>query len=660
MRARATVDARPRPWRRRALLTLWLLGSVGILARAGQIQVVQSVEWSERARQQHQESSLIPAARGSVLDREGRPLSVTRERVRVYVAPTEVADLDEVQEALVASLGVTKARARALATRGRGWNGAGLHAPSVREQLDGLRGVHLEFEFERYSPHLDLARGALGVVLEGEGRGGIEQIFDEHLRGLPGRQIVARDHEGNAIPGEQYTVEAPRSGGEVVLTLDTELQEIAQAALLEAVATHDAHGGDVVITDPYTGEILALFSTQDGYHGALSAVTTSFEPGSTLKPFTVAALLENDLATMSDTVDVGDGRWVTETGRVITDIQTKGVLTLREALQESSNIGIAKLGARMSPGQQYEALRDFGLGVSTGSGLPGEASGVLRRPSEWSALSAASLAYGYEIAVTPLQMVMAYGALANGGVLMEPRLVREIREADGSVLERFEPRVVRQVISEETARDVGKALESVVTEGTGSLARVGAHRVAGKSGTARFSSGGGYVAGEYSSSFVGYFPAGAPQLVVFVKLDRPRGDDYYGGAIAAPVTRATMEAALAAVPSSLSLSGILAVQDAPPVRPAPLSPAFASRPGPVLPPVGQDLGDSPSERADGRVPVPDLSGYSAREAIRHLHRFGLRVAQVGLGEVNGSTPPAGSWLMPGDTVRLRYRGHTYE
>jgi cell division protein FtsI (penicillin-binding protein 3) len=676
---------RPHPWRRGVVLGGWLICVAAVVARAGQIQVVQADAWSARAENQHRRTLKVPAPRGPVYDRNGEPLSVTRERVRVNVAPGEVRDVESLELLLVDALGLTPSRARQQVASDRKWNVLGTYPVAVRDRLQGVAGVHLDRVFQRYSPVRDLARGVLGVVIEEDGLGGVEQAFDRHLRGTPGSQVVARDFRGDPIPGEVVIVEAPEAGGEVVLTIDTDLQEIAQAGLLEAIDQHDARGGDVLITDPYSGEILALFSTRDGHNGALSAVNTPFEPGSTLKPFTVAGLLENGLATMNDIVDAENGRWEAPGGRTLTDTHTKGLMTLRDALRESSNIGVAKMAARLSPRQQYENLRDFGFGTLTGIDLPGEVSGTLRRPDRWTELSPASLAIGYEMSVTPLQMAMAYGALANGGLLMQPRLIREIRAPDGSTVAAFEPQVIRRVIDPGTAASVGRALEDVVTEGTGSLARLGTFRVAGKSGTARFSSNGGYVGGDYSSTFVGYFPADKPQLVVFVKLDRPSNGGYYGGAVAAPVTRTTMEAALAAAPQTLRL-GPLATAQAAMSSARTLSPtAFAgTRPVPALPPLPgawrgpdepgthDDAGDIQDDAGDIQdddrsirdspafVIVPDLSGLPARSAIRLLHRSGLRAAQVGPGDVDRTVPAAGARIAAGETIRLRYGGSSHE
>jgi len=659
--SRRSMDPRPRPWRRRLVLGGWLAAALLVTARAVQIQLVQAAEWRSVASRQHSQDQELPAPRGTIRDRTGNPMSVTRERVRVNIAPREVNEPKEVESMLVGVLGLTSGRANRLVSTGRGWNPAGIHPPSVREQLNAT-GVHVEQVFQRFYPHGDLARGVLGVVLDDEGRGGIERVFEDWLSGTPGRQVIARDHVGQPIPGERITVEAPRAGGEVVLTLDMDLQEIAQAALLEAIDRHDAEGGDVLITNPRTGEILALFSIQDGQVGALSAVNTSFEPGSTLKPFTVAGLLKHDLASMSDSIDVGDGTWEVA-GRRLHDTHTEGVMTVRDALRESSNVGIAKAALPLPPGLQYENLRDFGFGTLTGVDLPGEVAGTLKRPDDWSGQTPASLAIGYEIAVTPLQMAMAYGALANGGILMRPRLVRELRDADGTLVEHFEPEVVRRVMDERSASLIGRALVDVVEDGTGTLARLGSFRVAGKSGTARISTDGTYQAGDYSSSFVGYFPADAPQLVVFVKLDRPRGGEYYGGAVAAPVTRATMEAALAA--NSLNLGELVASSREQPGRiPTDLTPIFAALPlEPALPPLNFLDGADGSDRrtaGDAGVAVPDVSGLPARIAIRHLHRYGLRVTRAGTGEVTGSVPRAGARVLPGDTIRLSYEGRPNE
>lgn len=655
---RPVRDDRPASWRRRSLLAAWLLAALVIGARAVQIQVVQRAEWRSMAEAQHTADQAVVAPRGTVRDRDGTVVVVSRERYRVSVAPTEVADRDAVMGLLQEVLDVSPRKARELTDPSDPWRVVpGRFAPSVREPLAGVRGLYVERELQRFHPHGDLARGVLGTVLEDTGRGGIEQAYDSLLRGTPGLAVVARDNLGRPIPGETILVDPPRSGGEVVLTLDMDLQEIARQALEDAISESGARGGDVLVTDPFTGEVLALVSIRDGRTASLSAINAPYEPGSTLKPFTVAGLLSRRLASLSDTVDVEGGTWRVA-GRTLHDVSAHDRITIADALRVSSNVGIAKAARVLSPGDQYENLRDFGFGVPTGIELPGEVGGTLRRPDGWTSQSPASLAIGYEISVTPLQMAMAYGALANGGLLMEPRLVREVRDAAGRTVERHGPSTVRRVVDARVARRLGRVLEDVVEEGSGTRARMTTFRVAGKSGTSRaYDPSGGYAPGEYYASFVGFFPADDPQLVVFVKLERPQGGAYYGGSVAAPVTRATLEAALAAGSGPFDRTRLMrSSRIRQPPATAPGMAHFASDPIDPPPPPLPEPREGERGRVVTSVPLPDVAGLPARVAVRRLHGLGLRVVQEGAGEILGTRPRAGSRVEPGDTIRLRLDG----
>ncbi len=666
--------------RRRVLLTCWLLSGSLIVIRAGQIQVAQGPLWKEQAAGQHRTSVEIAAVRGSVLDRSEVELATSRETFRVSVAPKEIRDVDAVTHLLVETLGLDERVVRGATTSPKSWRVLpNTFPPSVREALDGIPGVYLEREHRRFYPQGDLARGLLGVVRSGEASGGVEQAYDKVLRGAVGQAVLARDPTGKPIPGESVVVEGPREGGQVVLTLDVDLQEIGQQALTEAIRETEARGGDLLITDPRSGDILAMVSLRDGSTSGLSAINTPYEPGSTLKPLTVAGLLQTGSASLDDVIDTESGSW-TVAGRTIRDVNIDhGPMTLARALQVSSNVGVAKAAQVMSPAAQYQTLRDFGLGAPTGIGLPGEGRGTLRRPERWSGQSSASLAIGYEVAVTPLQMAMAYGALANGGLLMEPRLVREFRDSNGKVTARFRPRMVRRVVSTGVARDVADVLVDAVEVGTGTRARLATFKVAGKSGTTRAWLDGAYQTGDYFSSFVGFFPAEDPQLVVMVKLDRPQGE-YYGGSAAAPVTRATMEAVLAAQQTPIDRRALAEIARAgelgTPSQPdassgegdggeAPLVARFAAlqlaaSPGSTA---TRELSVS-TWRAPGlheeraTVRVPNVLGLSARAAARRIHEAGLRVEWDGSGVARHMAPEAGSILMPGDTVRVASVGRS--
>ncbi len=656
--------------RRRFLLGVWMLAGALLGIRAVELQVTQAAEWQAEADRQHRMQGEVAAPRGSILDRGGVPLALSHETFRVSLAPHELRDPAETRALLASVLGLSEEEAGRVVSSERRWIPLpGRFPPSVREQLRAARGVYVERELRRFHPRGPLARAVLGDVIDGQGAGGVEQAFDEHLQGTPGTETLARDSEGRAIPGETWLLAPSRSGGDVVLTLDWDLQEIAHEALRDAVETTQARGGDLLVTDPRTGEILAMASRSENGAAGLGSINTPYEPGSTLKPFTVAALLNHGKASMGDSVDTGEGRWSSQ-GRTITDVYPVGTVTLAEALQVSSNVGVAKAAGALAPSEQYEMLRDFGFGVPSGIQLTGETGGTLRHPARWSRQSAASLAIGYEIAVTPIQMAMAYGALANGGVLMEPRMIRELRDSEGEVIRSFEPRGVRRVVSEETAAEVNRALVQAVEEGTGTRAGLASFAVAGKSGTSRAHvSGGGYETGAYYSSFVGYFPAEDPQLVVFVKLDRPQGA-YYGGATAAPVTRATMEAILAARRPPLDRHALATIARSQRIVPPPLTsprePAqrvftsaevapiaptatFAAHSGPTEPSASQT---ARSGQPGVEVAVPDVRGLAPRVAARRLHAMGLSVIWEAPGAVSGSTPEVGSLVVPGDTIRL--------
>ncbi|HSH45361.1 MAG TPA: penicillin-binding transpeptidase domain-containing protein [Longimicrobiales bacterium] len=639
--------------RRRFMLALLLLGGVLLLGRGLQVQVLQAAEWDTRAERQQRETVTLPAERGTIYDRNGVPLAATREVLKVSVAPRELRDADAVRVLLRDVLDLDARTARNAVDPARRWVVLpGRYELTIRGPLRGVDGVYLERRLERFYPHGDVARPLLGSVSrDGRPLGGLETVLDSLLRGEDGSAIVRRNAQGDPIPGALIPVRDSRPGLSVRLTLDLGLQEIAEQALREAVAEHEAAGGDLIFADPRTGEILAAASQHpERGRNHWPGLTDAYEPGSTMKPFVLAALLERGLVSLDDSVDTENGQ-LRRGARTISDVERHATLTAAGVVRHSSNVGIVKLSDRLSPTQQYETFRDFGFGTPTGLSYPSESSGRLTRPARWSGYSQASMAMGYEVAVTPLQMTMAYGALANGGRLMEPRLVREVRGADGLVVERREPRVVRHAVSDEVANAMAEVLGEVVEEGTGRNAGLGSFRVAGKTGTAWVFENGSYQRGAYTASFAGFFPVRDPQLVFLVKLDR--GSDY-GGSIAAPVTRSTLGAALAARASVLDRSAMATSSQASgtaeepgtvPERPwRPVSGPFVFRTQ-----AGAPRRASPPTR---EVRVPDVRGESGRDAAAMLHAAGFRVTVVGAGRVEGTEPRSGLLAERGTTVRL--------
>ena len=455
-------------------------------------------------------------------------------------------------------------------------------------------------------------------------------------------------------PGSASKLEA-RPGNTVVLTIDRRLQDIAERALASAVDRMEARGGDIVVMDPATGEIRALASYQsDGRFTSSTALTEPFEPGSTVKPLYVARLLSRGLARPDEVIGTHNGTLVVN-GRTITDDHPAPEMSLRDVISRSSNIGIVQFTGRLSPGDQYQTLRDFGFGMPTGLPYPSEASGVLYLPKSWSKMSAASLAMGYELSVTSVQLAAAYASIANGGELLEPALVKEVRSAAGETTFRHRRRVVRRVMEPEVAAEVRDMLIGVVETGTAQEAITTAGSFAGKTGTARLTlAGRGYTARHHLASFVGMFPADKPQLVVLVKLVDPKGS--YGGRTAAPVSKEVIEAAIAARTIALG----------PRETPAPSVLATAEPATDVVETVVTndaegEIGstayvialDSPSVKVRPKAeprPVPDVSGLPLRAAVFTLHRAGFKVRLAGTGR--GTSPAAGTLRRPATIVDL--------
>jgi cell division protein FtsI (penicillin-binding protein 3) len=486
---------------------------------------------------------------------------------------------------------------------------------------------------------------------------GVELALDSLLRGEPGSRTVMRDARGRRFESPNSPGKAPVQGRTVMLTINHELQEITERALDDAVARLSADGGDVVVMDPANGEILAMASRRsDPRTTVATALTEPYEPGSTMKPFVAATLLEKGRAKETDIVNTYNGQ-LTINGRTINDDHKAPQYSLADVIRFSSNIGIVQFAQRLSAREEYEALRDFGFGMPTGVPYPVESPGTLRDPTRWSKQSANSMAMGYEVAVTPLQLASAYIALANDGELLEPALVKEVRAPDGTVLYRHERRVVRRVVSAGVARRVRQMLVGVVEGGTALKADLGSFSLAGKTGTARRTVNGRYAAAEHIATFVGLFPGDHPQFVILVKLDNPKGA-YSGGLTAAPVTKAVLEAALASRDAALNRGTLAASRHE---RAVTRDTAVRTRDTTHAPVavVAEDTASVASvvasvpwtpktPRAEAPRAVPVVQGLTLRAAAHALHAAGFRVQLVT--GTPGETIPAAGTLAPAHGV----------
>jgi cell division protein FtsI (penicillin-binding protein 3) len=648
-----------------------------LLVKTARVQFVQGKAFTASAAQQQSTSRVIPAPRGDILDARGAMIAQSRETVKLDIAPKDVRDLRKLKIALVRAKIPREWVARATDSSRKWVSLPGRYLAMDVASVSAMRGVFTTPIVERAYTFSESMRRIVGRVdADGKPVDGVELALDTLLRGTPGTSTVMKDARGHRFDSPSAApARAPVIGNTVMLTINQELQEIAERALADAVARLSADGGDVVVLDPVDGEILAMASQRNNpMSTASTALTEPYEPGSTLKPIIAATLLEKGKAKETDIVPGHGGRWEIN-GRHITDEHLQPEFSLADVIRFSSNIGIVQFAMRLNPREEFEALRDFGFGSPTGLPYPVEAAGTLREPAKWSKQSANSLAMGYEIAVTPLQLAAAYVPLANGGELLEPALVKEVRAPDGKVLYKHERRAVRRVVSPAVARRVRQMLLGVVENGgTAKLADLGSFSLAGKTGTARRTENGRYDLSKHIPTFVGLFPADNPQFVILVKIDNPQGA-YMGGLTAAPVTKKLVEAALASRNASLNRRELAASRHQRPADSLALTVATAPRESTTTAQreAMKLAADAAAEDSAATTPfvavlpaartkattlppraIPDVRGLQLRQAVHTLHAAGFRV-QLDAGNSSDTQPAAGSMAPAGALVHLMAR-----
>jgi len=551
----------PKARNRIALLTLAVVAvAVGISGRLYQLSIEGSVLLKEQARRQHERRVEVWGRRGSIVDRHGRELAVSIDSSSLFAHPHRIADPERAASLLAPVLGMKRARilAKLRSDEPFVWIQRRLDsrvANAVR-QLDLPVGHAEPFGFEteakRYYPRGALAIHVVGFTdIDQTGIEGIERNLDEMLRGDPTGYLAVRDGRGASVlklvqpPAKQPT--------DVVLTLDLVLQHIVERELDRAMRETGARWSSAVLLDPTTGAILAManrpnpdpsrYGRSDPACRRNLAVTDTFEPGSTFKIVAAAAALDTGRIHTEQRFDCGNGS-IRVAGQTIRDHHPFGMLSVREILEKSSNVGMVRVSRVLAPETLESYIRRFGFGDKTGIELPGESSGILAKHSDWSGRSAASLSFGHEITVTPLQMAVAFATLANDGVAIPPRIILGTRSANGP-LERSEPPEPRRVISSRTAHTLASILEGVIVRGTGGAAAVPGYRMAGKTGTAQKPIPGGYSDTLYVASFGGFGSVRSSRVAGIVVLDSPRGKTHSGGAVAAPVFGRIMADALA-------------------------------------------------------------------------------------------------------------------
>jgi cell division protein FtsI/penicillin-binding protein 2 len=674
-------------------LVVWFV----VLTRLFQVQIVSHSSYERQALAQHNRRVPLTGIRGTIYDRSGEVLAQDIRTSSVCAYPPQIRDKAATAKKLSSILGISYRKLLRQLKKGGGYVSiANKISPEAEAELRDarLRGVDLIDDTRRIYP---LGRAACHVVglinTDGKGTEGIEAELNSSLEGTPGWFILSHDAHGKDVVTLRSLSKQPRTGANVVLSIDSRYQTIAASSLRRAIAENRAVAGTILMVNPSTGEILAMVNEpsfepterRTWNREALRnrAVTDQYEPGSTFKLITLAAVLEEQIADSSSIFYAENG--LMNFGKFrIRDTSKHGWLTLKQFFAYSSNIVAAKLGIELGPETFYNYCRAFNFGATTGVELPGEASGRLRSPSAWSERSLPTMAMGQEISVTSLQLVMAYAAVANDGILMRPIIIKRIEDSNGRTLKEWTPRRARRVLSSSTCKTVRELLATVVNEGTGRNARVDWCRVGGKTGTAqKYSS----KLGAYSlfvGSFIGLVPAENSRIVCLVVLDEP-AEEHLGALVAAPAFKEVIETVskcsrpplapdFARIPFTVANDAPLPVPDvrllgereaAQDLRSAGFrtqvrgigTRVFRQDPSPgVLARAGVkvhlEMGESEAS-PDVETKIPDLKRLPLREALRRLSSVAVIPRIKGSGIVVAQHPPPGSRIRPGQVCVLR-------
>ena len=543
------ITASDGSWRRAVVFSVFALLALGLVVRTGYLQLFEADFYKNEGQARHLRTVALPAHRGDLLDRTGEPLAVSTPIESLWAVPAtlmqnpqQIRQLAEILELNAEKLRQRVARA---AERQREFVYLKRHALPERVakvmQLN-FDDVSVQREYRRFYPSGASASHLIGFTdIDEKGREGLEMAYDDWLSGSSGLRQVVRDRTGREIAGVGI-VKPAVPGKDLVLSIDRQLQYFADKALRDAINKHDAQSGSVVVMDTKSGEILAMvnypsynpndMADRSGGRQRNRSITDVFEPGSTMKPFTVSAALESGEFSTASIVNTSPGRYAI--GKYeISDLRDYGWLNLSGIVTKSSNVGISKLARQLQPEQLWSVVDAFGFGRPTGSEFPGEAAGYFNHPADWHRTEQVSISFGYGISVSALQLVRAYAAIANDGVMPPVSFIANTSQESGL-----------RVIDASIANEIRGMLESVVTKGSGKRARVPGYRIAGKTGTSHRSQSGGYSEDRYISLFAGFAPVSEPRLATVVVIHDPTAGEYFGGVVAAPVFAEVMAHAL--------------------------------------------------------------------------------------------------------------------
>ncbi len=657
------VDERPdeafeTTWRRAYRQRLLMLGSVlalwtaGIGARLAYLQIVRHPDYLIRANDQQNDIEELAPKRAEILDRNGEVLAYSVDADTVVASPRDIEDPATAVSSLCAVFAdCSKGEvARLTAQLGKSnWFAyvrRGVSRDVARRVMAlELPGIRLETETKRYYPKRDLAAHVVGFVdRDNVGLGGVEAAFDDQIRGKPGRVLRVIDARQNTVG--RHVQQEPTAGATLELTIDETLQFYAERELKFAVETHRARAGTLIAMDPMTGGVLAMANYPTFNANAPNGVSAAerrnratqeiYDPGSTFKMVTAAAAIEEGVLSPSDLIDTSPGFIRVSRDRLVDDTHSYGVLTFEDVIVKSSNVGAIKAGWMIGAERLNRYIHRFGFGENLASkDFRGASRGIVWAPEKLDDSALASVSMGYQISVTPLQMVNAVAAVANGGTLFQPHIVGAvIRDGQRTVQE---PVVVRQAIAPATAAALTTIMEAVVDHGTATQAQIEGYQVAGKTGTVQKVINGRYSDTEHTGSFIGFVPSRRPALAILVVIDQPQEGGYFGGVVAAPAFQRFATAALRylGVPETINpISPVLVSTD----------PTLLKRPESAAPAMQSVVFTS-----SGQLVMPDVTGLGARDATRLLIRAGLGVRLGGDGVVVTQFPEAGTPVDRGET-----------
>ncbi|PZO08849.1 MAG: cell division protein [Lysobacteraceae bacterium] len=536
--------------RHRLLAISVVLGVFGVVlvARAAHLQLISPDFYQQQGDARFLREVPIATSRGTITDRNGEPLAISSPVESVWANPKELLQHGDRMPQLAKALGipqdVLEQRISQRADKEFVYLRRHMNPDIADEVVDmGIPGVYSQREFRRFYPHGEVMAHVLGFTnIDDRGQEGLELAFDEWLTGKPGAQQIIRDRRGRTVENVDL-IRAAEPGHDLTLSIDRRIQYLAYRELKTALVERGASSGSIVVLDVPTGEILAMVNqpsynpnSRDGSGPETQrnrAVTDVVEPGSVMKTLTLAAALESGKFTPESLIATAPGYMPLPGGYTVKDFRNYGTLTMTGVLTKSSNVGATKIASELTNEHQYDMYHRFGLGQASGSGFPGESSGVLRAPNLWGPTEKATVSYGYGLSVTPLQLARAYAAIGNGGRLHEATFVKG---SDSASVQVIDPVIAAQLMT---------MLETVTsTDGTASRAAVMGYRVAGKTGTVRKAGGGSYIAKRYAAVFVGLVPASNPKFAMAVVIHDPQGLEYGGGAVSAPIFHHVMDGAL--------------------------------------------------------------------------------------------------------------------